>query len=108
MDYLPGGFAAMSGFIVLLRKPLLAGFSAVLAISLAACNATPSEVPAKPAPPAVLNDAALHEQLNEPQVQPAVQEKADMAPRANSLAKDKAEASVVGKMAASAELKKPL
>ncbi|MDP3845400.1 MAG: VWA domain-containing protein [Pseudomonas sp.] len=98
----------MSAFIVLLRQPLLAGFSAGLAISLAACNATTSEAPAKPAPPAVLNDAALHEQLNEPQVQPAVQEKADMAVHANSLAKDKAEASVVGKMAASAELKKPL
>ncbi|MFZ3184729.1 MAG: VWA domain-containing protein, partial [Pseudomonas sp.] len=94
----------MSAFIVLLRQPLLAG----LAISLAACNATTSEAPAKPAPPAALNDAVLHEQLNEPQVAPAVREKADMAARANSLAKDKAEASVVGKMAASAELKKPL
>ncbi|MDO9322005.1 MAG: hypothetical protein Q7U01_10270, partial [Pseudomonas sp.] len=98
----------MSGFIVLLRQPLLAGFSAGLAISLAACNATTSEAPAKPSPPAVLNDAELHEQLNEPQVQPAVREKADMAARGNSLGKDKTQASVVGKMAASAELKKPL
>ncbi|MBX9753829.1 MAG: VWA domain-containing protein [Pseudomonadaceae bacterium] len=98
----------MSAFIVLLRQPLLAGVSAGLAISLAACNATTSEAPAKPAPSVALNDAALHEQLNEPQVQPAVREKTDMAARANSLGKDKAEASVVGKMAASAELKKPL
>ncbi|MDO8697982.1 MAG: VWA domain-containing protein, partial [Pseudomonas sp.] len=98
----------MSAFIVLLRQPLLVGFSAGLAISLAACNATTSEAPAKPAPPAALNDAALHEQLDEPQVAPAVRENSDTAARANSLAKDKAEASVVGKMAASAELKKPL
>jgi Ca-activated chloride channel family protein len=98
----------MSGFIVLLRQPLLAGFSAGLAISLAACSAATSDAPVKPAPPAVLNDAELHEQLNEPQVAPAVREKADMAARASALGKDKAETSVVGKMAASAELNKPL
>jgi len=98
----------MSGFILLLRQPLLAGFSAGLAISLAACSAATSDAPAKPAPPAVLNDAELHEPLNEPQVAPAVREKADMAARASALGKDQAETSVVGKMAASAELKRPL
>jgi hypothetical protein len=59
----------MSGFILLMRQPLLAGFSAGLAISLAACSAATSEQPAKPGP-AVLAGAELHEQLDAPPVAP--------------------------------------
>jgi Ca-activated chloride channel family protein len=97
----------MSGFILLMRQPLLAGFSAGLAISLAACSAATSEQPVKQGP-AVLADAELHEQLNTPPVAPAVRQEADRAVRANSLAKHKAEASLAGKVAVSAELKKSL
>ena len=96
----------MSAFIVLLRQPLLAGFSAGLAVSLAACSAATSEAPAKPAG---LNDAALHEQLNAPQVAPAVREKADGTVSVSSVAgQDKAETMALGKVAVSAEKNKSL
>jgi Ca-activated chloride channel homolog len=95
----------MSAFIVLLRQPLLAGFSAGLAISLAACSAATSEQPTKPGP-ALLADTELHEQLDAPQVAPVVRQEAERGIRGNSQTKDKA--ALAGKMAPSAELKKSL
>jgi Ca-activated chloride channel family protein len=102
----------MSGFILLIRQPLLAGFSAGLAISLAACSAGTSEAPAKlgrPALPAALNDSALLEQLNEPLMAPAVQQVAESAAKNRAvIGEDKADAMQLGKVAASGKMKKPL